>query len=785
MKDNLTFLKADPNKAYISNNLILPKSLVRVEAIKQALTFTIGEDVLYDMGDPVGRVSRTTELWDETEHHIIVPREFISPDKYKLFRFPFIDIRPTEYPAIDVEDQINLRNETQERALQILLWNRSGTLNLACGKGKTIIALKLIAALKIPTIVIVNSSALMDQWRGKISEYLKVDSVGTIQGDIYDWKHPIVLAMVQTLAARHLQFDMEFRRRFGVAIYDECFPAGTLVGQIPIQKIKVGDSIPSYDDISNRHAFKRVTHTFRHPVTSLLRIHAEGNTVICTPNHPFLTQDGWVPAKNLTSSYMVRYTTGSTEFDQRWQSEDGDNSSKLHRVWGEYSNPSGQSNEKEGFIPNKKEESILLGILQAKPTVQREIRTDGKNQSQICFRKNEKVKSHAQCGGAYKSEHHFTDNWMEAPHSRRKWKTTSVSSGASGVCFGVANGSSCENTKGVQIRQQLPQSLQTGYCKSGFEIGNRGRREIPFDFGQKSSGPEERRAFNWARVDHVEILERGSDGTFGGVCPDGYVYNLEVEDTNTYIAAGFVVHNCHHMSAPKFVLSADMFFGRRYSLTATAHRTDGLEAIYQSHLGRVIYTDLSQAITPDTYFHILNWELPVADIPLTLDKLGMTNTSKIRTYLGTLRWRNDIIYTMARKDLAEGRRLMVLSHSEEHARLMTEEFGDTAACVTGKTKREDRLNILQTRNPVFATFQLVREWLDIPELNALYVTTVFSNSNDLQQAWGRTQREVEKQNPIVRVFEDTAIKSSVRSCRKLRGYLKALKYPFKKIKEER
>jgi superfamily II DNA or RNA helicase len=50
-------------------------------------------------------------------------------------------------------------------------------------------------------------------------------------------------------------------------------------------------------------------------------------------------------------------------------------------------------------------------------------------------------------------------------------------------------------------------------------------------------------------VDSVEVLQQTSDGTFGGMCPDGFVYNLEVEDTHTYIANNCVVHNCHECAA--------------------------------------------------------------------------------------------------------------------------------------------------------------------------------------------------------------------------------------------
>ena len=47
-------------------------------------------------------------------------------------------------------------------------------------------------------------------------------------------------------------------------------------------------------------------------------------------------------------------------------------------------------------------------------------------------------------------------------------------------------------------------------------------------------------------MDSVTVHEPTIDGTFGGVCPDGFVYNLEVEEHHTYFANGILVHNCHH-----------------------------------------------------------------------------------------------------------------------------------------------------------------------------------------------------------------------------------------------
>lgn len=464
------FTEKDPHKAYITNNLVMPKSGLNIAPVKAALTFLVSgedEEIDEDTGELVGKVTRKMFLWDETKHHLIIPREFIPPDQYKNFPFEFIDLRPTEFPEVDIEDNITLRDEDQIEAFQALLDNDSGTLNEACGKGKSVLALKLASELGVPTLIVVNTTALLEQWKMEIEKFLDVDSVGTIQGTVADWEgHPITVAMVHTLSQRRHEWTVEFRRWFGLVLYDEG----------------------------------------------------------------------------------------------------------------------------------------------------------------------------------------------------------------------------------------------------------------------------------------------------------------------------------HHMSAPVFVQGADLFFGRRYSLTATAERTDGLEGIYQYHLGKVIHRNLSQDLIPETIFHILKWEMPEGDKERITDKVGEVNLSKVRTYLGELEWRNEIIYEDLILDIADGRNILLLSHSVAHVNRLAEweRFGmaeGQIGVITGKTPQEDRMGILHGTNPVMGTFQLAREGLNKPELDTLYIVTPFSNANDLQQVMGRIQRLFEgKQTPLVRVYEDQALECCTRSCRALRGHLTRLDYPIRKKK---
>jgi len=458
------FPSLDEDKAYISNNLLLPKQFINAHVIKAALTFTLNDEVVVvdeDTGEAIGVKQKTLQMWNENGTHLIVPREFVAPEQYRGFGCEFVQLPVPEFDPVRIDDNIMLRDEDQVEAYNALLRNSSGTLNLSCGKGKTVIALKAAATFKVPTIIVVNTTALLEQWKEEIERHLGVDSVGILQGTSLDWKdHPIVVAMVHTLSNRRDRWPMEFRRRFGLVLYDEG----------------------------------------------------------------------------------------------------------------------------------------------------------------------------------------------------------------------------------------------------------------------------------------------------------------------------------HHMSAPVFVLSADLFFGRRFSLTATAQRTDGLEVVYQYHLGRVIHSNLTQELIPNTVFHILNWEMPPAHRPMVVDRNEDINTSRVRTYLGRLDWRNNLIYNHLLTDLQDGRQILVLSHSVQHVQWLYDMLsGAGAGMITGETPQESRMAILRTGNPIFGTFQLAREGLNKPSLDTLYVTTPFSNANDLQQSWGRIQRRYEgKKPPLVRVFEDTAFSCCTKSCNSLRRVLRRFNYPYER-----
>ena len=214
---NSTFccLRLDEDKGYISNNLLLPKTKINVAPIKSALTF-----------QPAGRSENNKErfAFKENSTHLVVPRNFCAPSDVD---FPIFDIRPKHFPRINIQsniilDFINPSETTQKDALNALLNNQGGVLQLACGLGKTVVALECIRRLEVPALIVVENMFLMRQWEAEIQKFLTLDEpIGKMCAGVVNWKRPIVLATYISLAKQAASLSEEMKRHFGVVFWDE------------------------------------------------------------------------------------------------------------------------------------------------------------------------------------------------------------------------------------------------------------------------------------------------------------------------------------------------------------------------------------------------------------------------------------------------------------------------------------------------------------------------------------------------------------------------------------
>jgi superfamily II DNA or RNA helicase len=101
-----------------------------------------------------------------------------------------------------------------------------GILELPCGFGKTICALKMISDIKKKTLIIVHKEFLMNQWIERINDFLPSAKVGKIQGKIFDIEgKDIVIGMLQTLYDK--DFGANAFSSFGLTIIDEVHRIGS------------------------------------------------------------------------------------------------------------------------------------------------------------------------------------------------------------------------------------------------------------------------------------------------------------------------------------------------------------------------------------------------------------------------------------------------------------------------------------------------------------------------------------------------------------------------------
>jgi len=104
----------------------------------------------------------------------------------------------------------------QQRAVTAVLKRSFGVLEAGTGSGKTIMALSILAQRQQPTLIIVHSKELLQQWRQRIRDFLGIEA-GQAGGGRLDIQ-PLTVGIVNTVRNKL----PELTPRFGQLIVDEC-----------------------------------------------------------------------------------------------------------------------------------------------------------------------------------------------------------------------------------------------------------------------------------------------------------------------------------------------------------------------------------------------------------------------------------------------------------------------------------------------------------------------------------------------------------------------------------
>jgi superfamily II DNA or RNA helicase len=170
-------------------------------------------------------------VYRENDKKIYIPRF------YGESRYGGIPIKK----ELSLGDDINVPfikpiRDYQEKIIQVYLDHISekgekekgggGILEVPCGRGKTVMALKIISIIKKKTLIIVHKEFLMNQWIERIGEFIPTARVGKIQGPKFDIEDKdIVIGMIQSMYDR--SFPSNAFISFGLTIIDEVHRIGS------------------------------------------------------------------------------------------------------------------------------------------------------------------------------------------------------------------------------------------------------------------------------------------------------------------------------------------------------------------------------------------------------------------------------------------------------------------------------------------------------------------------------------------------------------------------------
>lgn len=534
----------------------------------------------------------------------------------------------------------------------------------------------------------------------------------------------VVSASVQSLVRRLDRFKPN---DFDMIITDECFPSSVKVDGKPLNLFRNGDIITSYNSDTGKIEKNKVIHVFKRKPSAMVVVTLEnGQKIPCTPNHPFYVLGrGYIPAEKMEGGYYVRKLF-------MHELRNLCNERELHK---------GAMESKNGPIEERRKNLLFFGMLKGVSKKNLE-RNNGKNKPKICKPKNERKQSDEKKGNQRKSFKTFKGNRTLPKNQMWKWNRAYSSATKPFDCaerFRTLCRISGNNQICGKVRNTISGRIQSGYSNTQSDDSNRGGRKQSSCVRKAVSRQEKRILFEYVRVESVEIQEPTSDGTFGGLCPDGSVYNLEVEKNHNYFADGVLVHNCHHSAAKSYKKIYDYFKPRLHiGFSATPNRSDGvrLDDIYQDI---IFQRDLKWAIKNGYLSDIRCLRANIGyDLSKVARRMGDFAPGELEKAMN-IEGQNDAIAQVYREQ-AVGQTL-IFAVSVAHAKAIAEKIPG-AVVVDAKTKNRAEIIERFTRReiPALVNCMIFTEGTDMPLIETIIMARPTTSNALYTQMVGRGLR---------------------------------------------
>ncbi len=809
----MKLIKRDPKYGYLDCNLWVPKSLLNVEGVKRALEFEL----------PARDTVKVLSLWQEAEHHLIVPRAFWKPGE---LGFDCVDCRPTSFVKTDVVSKVRLNHRPmagklvptgdtiQSDAIAALKAATGGTLQLACVSGDTIVQLNRGGkGFKCAIADAFKRSTTEGRyaWDPSIPTYIRAK-----QGDRVGLQ--LVKQFIKKGKRQTITLELEDGKRLRLTddhqvLTDNGFRSireGLTVGDLVFVDGKRTESTRK-----EKTAYRRIGGFNNHPFA---RYQSRSYVI---EEHQAVAE----AALNKMTLPAFKWRCGPNGYIDRLKFIDPAKY-HVHHI---------DENPKNNAISNLEVLEIEQHLQQHKPGAV----AFGQGVPQLVRIKSlTKGKLEEVYDVVCADPHHnFVADGIVV-HNCGKGKTVVALHLAAEMQ--VPTVIAVDNTH--LLEQWLEETKRHLVVPGGVGLIQGSTRDW-----QKSIVMATYQSLaNWSETMPEEVRRW---------------FGLVIWDEG------------HHVNAPTFSKSAPLFYGYRLALTATPFRNDGLHVVAQHHIGDIIFKDVIQASPPKIYFKWTGFELDFTDEKIrsaVCDKNGEVHLGKVAGYFGSSRERmTQIVLPEVQRLVNDGHKIIVLSNSVDevinlHALWTTADANyplytdipyPTAADVgetlqphelakdqvvraerfiaevtknlarnpnMQKAKREvaeerlrkyeellaqfevwkktekemrrrqrvylkellampsssgifteavepkERFHMLKTRQVIFAIMKYGREGLDDKDLSAVLVSEPISDRNTLQQIMGRPRN---KSNSVL-IFLEDSVGPLVGQCKKLRFHLR-------------
>jgi superfamily II DNA or RNA helicase len=345
---------------------------------------------------------------------------------------------------------------------------------------------------------------------------------------------PIVITNYEMLHA----FDAS---AFAGVVLDECFAAGTPIerpdgGSTPIEAVRVGDAIV------NAVGIDHVSDIHRREVPYAVRVTVGHRAIVCSPNHPFFTQRGWVSARDLEPGDRAMETAAAVRLvrgDHRAEVEPGGAQALLRSVLlsevadASAGDPGEDPHAGGGNEAGRDAEGLVRGRL-----------AGGRGPEEA----DRRPQSDGEPGGAREALHPLEDHEARTFRAWGEWSRFDAAAGDlagctrhrldGGICF-VTGPTDSGLSHALQAR--LGASRAASRYRGGWTLASE----------PEGTRREEGREAGFARVDRLEVLELGHPDLERLRAPDGKLYFYDLGGTRhpSFSVAGLLVHNSSILKA--------------------------------------------------------------------------------------------------------------------------------------------------------------------------------------------------------------------------------------------